>query len=211
MKPDDAKALLSKFGEKSSTEKWRIPFPMGVFGTLRKGCGNDPLMYRNGSPCDHKIAFLPHFYASGLSVTCEENACAPFEVYFYEPKEWEKMIDRVDMLEGCYQMETKSKNKSDWGYFRTLVWLYLFPEDYSSPLFKNCVKTDAPEDHTENTSYRGASGRRGVDLWGKRDLELGKESWKTYDRIPCWVYSSVGQNKKAKKLEPNPIIWDSVD
>lgn len=199
MSVESAKALLTKFEKASGAERWGLPFPMGVFGTLRMGCGNDRLMYCNGKYHDHQKAFLPHFYGEGLSISCEENACCPFEIYFYEPEEWDKMIPRVDSLEGCYPMAERAMSKGDYGYYRTLAWLHILPDNFS-PLFNNC---NGKKVEVEERGYR----RGGTELWNRRDLEIGKESWKEYDRVPCWIYSSLGQNKKAKKLDPSPIIW----
>jgi gamma-glutamylcyclotransferase (GGCT)/AIG2-like uncharacterized protein YtfP len=205
MTPEMAKALLVKFEKATDAEKWRMPFPMGVFGTLRMGCGNDSLMHRNGKYCDHQKAFLPHFYGQGLSITCEENSTCPFEIYFYKPDQWEKMINSVDSLEGCHPMIERSKSKGDWGYYRTLAWLYMLPDNFS-PLFNNCnsKKIDEKGLTKEDKWYRS---RGGISLYDKRDLEIGKEKWRDYDRVPCWIYSSRGQNKLAMSLDPNPIIW----
>lgn len=186
-----AKALLVKFNKEESIKtRWFMPFPMGVFGTLRKNCGNDPLMHR-GKVTAWTRAFLPHFVASGLTINCAEDATAPFEIYFYDKEEWDKMIPSVDRLEGFHPEYVKDDRPSEWadyGYHRTLVWLSVLPDDFKHPLF--------PE-----------GKERGV-LWrNERNLEIGQASWKDYDRVPCWVYSNGRANRSVKQLEGNPVIW----
>ena len=181
-----AKALLLKF-EKTKDE-WFMPFPMGVFGTLRKGWGNDPLMHR-GKVAAWTRAFLPHFTASGLTIHCTEGGSAPFEIYFYNKAEWDKMIPSVDRLEGFHPQYLDERRPGEWadyGYHRTLVWLSLLPEEFA-----------------EHPPYMG----RGRGSWGERNLEIGTATWKDYDRVPCWVYSNGKANREVKKLEGNPLIW----
>lgn len=178
MTPADANKLLEHFENKQELEKFNLPFPMGVFGTLREGRSNNHRMY-NGKPVMHSKAFLPHFIAHGLSISFEKDATAPFEIFFYEEKEWNKMIPSVDALEG-FNPKYVDWNE-DWGYHRTLAWLYILPKEYNHPIYKK-------------------------DLGGYRNLQIPKKEWNNYEKIPAWIYSSIKENNLAKK-QTNSIIW----
>lgn len=164
-------------GEQSN---WKLPFPMGVFGTLRENQCNNRLMHY-GKVSMYRQAFLPHFYAQGLSIRFQENATAPFEVFFYNPDEWNKMIRNVDALEGfsC----DRAYEKDSWGYYRTLAWIYVFPENFKHELF-------------EYGLYEG-----------KRDLKIPKTEWNKFEKVPAWVYSSKAQNKLAQEAKTDTVIW----
>lgn len=183
MNAAEANQLLEVFNnQKTNLEKFSIPFPMGVFGTLREGKGNNHRMY-NGKPCLHKRAFLPHFVAHGLSISFRKDSTAAFEVFFYAPNEWKKMIPGVDSLESFSPSQFKEDFKCEWawGYHRTLAWLHLLPDDYDHPIY-----------HKE--------------LGGHRDLQIPVDQWNNFEKIPCWVYSSLNQNEIAKS-ESECIIW----
>lgn len=191
--------------------KWRTPFPMGVFGTLRMGCGNHPLMgkdkdiltdnsgeeineYRYRSLYSssavyesHHKAFMPHFAPSGLSLHYQENAAGVFEVFVYTPENWNKMIGRVDSLEG---FSPGSGWRSEHSYWRSLAWLHILPDDFESEYF----------------SRKHPWGRSNWNS-GSRVLQIPVEEWDKYPRIPCWVYSSQFENHLASKNENSPIIW----
>ena len=190
-----ANKLFETFQE--SKDKWNFPFNIGVFGTLRLNCGNSWRMGRgpNGENSDswyrenkrpsyasHHKAFMPHFSASGLSIQLHKNKAAAFEVFTYTPEQWELMIGHVDSLEGFSPRAAKYK---DWGYFRTLAWLHILPDDFKDILFED------PWHHDP------------------RVLPIPVSEWKNYPRCPCWVYSSYHQNEQsiASKLEDQPIIW----
>jgi gamma-glutamylcyclotransferase (GGCT)/AIG2-like uncharacterized protein YtfP len=169
----DAVKLLQNSPERD----FDLPFPMGVFGTLRKGCGNDYLM-RRGEVSLHRKAFMPHFLARGLSISFNNGSSAPFEIYCYTQDNWNKMIKGVDALEGF------SPNRIEYhsyGYFRTLAWLHLLPEDFSHKLYE------------------------GKWLGDSRDLKIPQEQWSQYDRVPCWVYSNKRGNEMANKVDT--VIW----
>lgn len=195
--------LLSNFHQLPTNEKWDTPFPMGVFGTLRIAHGNSILMgSKVGSPKiedddrfyrhrantqfnSHHKAFLPHFFASGLSLHDCEGDSAVFEVYDFTSENWNKMIRGVDRLESFSPM---SKGRHQWGYWRTLVWMRILPDDYSHPMFTNSV------------------------LHGpKRTLDIPQNEWDQFAKCPCWVYSSIGVNTAVSKLSNDIIIWDGVD
>lgn len=152
-----------------SERDWWQPFPMGVFGTLRSGMGNNHRMHK-GQVTKVRKAFMPHFIAHGLSISFKEGSSAPFEVFFYSPEEWKKMIPGVDSLEGF-----RPGSRYKYGYHRTLANLRLLPEDFEHDLFKY------------------------VNLGDFRDLEIPQEQWESFQWVPCWVYSSMSQNEKAQK------------
>ena len=164
---------------KKSKPAYSWPFPMGVFGTLREGQGNNPRMHA-GKVTSHRIGFLPHFFARGLSIGYLKNSCAPFEVFSYEPDEWNKMIPGVD------RFSPDRVHSHDWGYFRTLVWINLLPAG--------------------TVNERWFSKR--ADLGEHRDMKIDSSTWNEYEKVPCWVYSNVSSNTLLVKSEPtNPLIW----
>jgi hypothetical protein len=166
-------------------------------------------MHRNCKPEQHLMAFLPHFLAHGLSVSFKKNATAPFEVYYYTPSEWAKMIDHVDMLEGCYPMEERSLEK-DYGYFRTLVWMHVLPDEFKeNKLFAN-MKGRVADDPDAFSRYDAALTRyrdSGISLGVERDLRIKPEDWAKYKQIPCWVYSSRDTNEEVESQNNSPVIW----
>jgi hypothetical protein len=168
------------------------PFPMGVFGTLRSHQGNNPLMHR-GKVAKVRAAFLPHFYAHGLSIGFAENSSAPFEMFFYEPEEWVKMIGRVDSLES-FDPTYHHEGKYEGGYYRTLAWLRL------------AAGTEAMLNEAQMRKWFPTSERAG--LYEYRDIEVDPDTWETFDKVPCWIYSSIRQNRETcKKVKDSPVIW----
>lgn len=176
----EANQILTNAHDLEPHKRWTLPFPMGVFGTLRESQCNNRRMHR-GKVAAHFKAFMPHFVAHGLSISFKQGGCAPFEAFFYEQSEWDAMIPGVDSLEGF----TPPRNNEDtgrwWGYFRTLAWLHILPNDFDHELFSD------------------------VDLGMLRDLNLKEDTWSQYERVPCWVYSSKKQNEAAKDC--GTIIW----
>src|SRR6266403_1909599 len=85
---DRVKAFLKT---EDTHHRFNWPFPMGVFGTLRKNQGNNRLMHE-ATVEKHRLAFLPHFVAQSLGISYQKNGSAPFEVFYYTPEEWAKMI-----------------------------------------------------------------------------------------------------------------------
>ena len=195
--------LVESFKAADDLAKWEVPFPMGVFGTLRAGWGNHPLMgtkvgakpsklnktnrwYRPWSKaqyCQHFKAFMPHFTASGLTIHFSPDSSAVFEVYVYDPDNWKQMIPSVERLEGF----SPGRESRGYGYHRTLTWLHLLPSNFSSPFFSE--------------SFGGRSDR---------DLQLPVADWKNYPKLPCWVYSSLEENQRSFEGKKSPIIWDGV-
>jgi hypothetical protein len=174
---------FSNFQEMSLLEKdFNLPFPMGVFGTLRENCGNHYLMKQVPYSAKKK-AFMPNWYAQGLSIGFSKECCAPFEIYFYTPENWKKMIGRVDTLESFSPQRADSKTH---GYFRTLANLHVLPDDFEHPLFNNFNTNESTQ------------------LYGVRDLKIPKETWNDFEKVPCWVYASQSQNKACNGY---PIIW----
>lgn len=199
-------SLLEQFATKeTSLDKWSIPFSMGVFGTLRLNWGNTYLMgVQEGLSAEQKVkarrswrydenlsycykqhhkAFLPHFYASGLSISCKEGCSAVFEIFTYDAENWKKMIENVDHLES---FNPRSRKTYEHGYFRTLVNLRVLPADFESDFYK--------EDFYHHRS-------------DTRSFDIPQEKWNDYETMPCWVYSSIAQNKACEKLKDSPIIW----
>jgi gamma-glutamylcyclotransferase (GGCT)/AIG2-like uncharacterized protein YtfP len=177
---DDAVALLETGNKLPENERWSLPFPMGVFGTLRQGRGNNYLMHHS-KVSGYARAFMPHFIASGLTIYHSPNASAPFEVFYYEGVDWGKMIPSVDSLEG---FSPSSERDSRWGgYYRTLAWLHVLPKEFKHELYET------------------------VSLGTSRDLRIDSKTWTEYTRILCWVYSSRNQNKAAEDAKLSPVIW----
>lgn len=160
----------------TANERWHLPFPMGVFGTLRTGQWNNHRMHV-GEVADTYKAFMPHFIARGLGISFNRDSSAPFEIFCYSPQQWKKMIGGVDLLEGF----NPRRQPSEYGYYRTLAWLHVLPEDFEHRLFRK-VRLDAT-----------------------RDLRIPPAEWGKYERVPCWIYSSLHENKLA--AETGTIIW----
>lgn len=159
---------------------------MGVFGTLRRNCCNTYLMgssnrNKNLQYFSHHKAFLPHFSATGISIHFKLNCAAVFEIFSYSSDQWEKMIRGVDALEGF--TPNQKGGMLEFGYWRTLAWLHILPDDFHDPIFQNpwCRK--------------------------ERILDIPVEQWNSFPRVPCWIYSSIRENREALKRQQNPIIW----
>lgn len=178
---DRVKAFLQT---EDTPTRFDWPFPMGVFGTLREGHGNNRLMHR-ADISKYRLAFLPHFYASGLSVGHRKNSTAPFEVFYYKPEEFVKMIQRVDGLESFSPQHCHGSGNNGY-YYRTLVWLHLLPEGYVDRWFPQ---------------------GRSPDLWEDRNMEIPPKNWATYEKVPCWVYSNMRATIEVAKEVNHPIIW----
>lgn len=177
----EATQLLTNSHDLAPEKRWYLPFPMGVFGTLRDKQCNNGLMHK-GKVALQRKAFMPHFLASGLSISFSKGCTAPFDVFFYDKDQWDAMIPRVDRLESFSPPNNSMGSQSWWGYYyRTLAYLHLLPEDFEHKLF-----TD-------------------VNLGRDRDLRIKEEDWQKYERIPCWVYSSKRQNEAAQ--HSGTIIW----
>src|SRR5436189_6451065 len=93
-----ARKLLAGLATTPAEQRWDLPFPMGVFGTLRAGCRNHRLMRRIRVLAE-RLAFLPNFIARDIGLIYRQGSCAPFEIYFYDSGEWDKMIRPLDRLE----------------------------------------------------------------------------------------------------------------
>lgn len=159
---------------------WRLPFPLGVFGTLRAGCRNHALML--AQPVVRRgRGFLAHFAARAISLQYCPGACAPFEIYGYEARNWGALIPGVDALEG---FRAGFVDRS--GYHRTLAWLRLLPADFQHPMYDLAI----------------------VEL--DRDLRIDVRSWNDYECVPCWIYSGVELNRSAAAQTDSPIIWDGA-
>jgi len=165
-----------------------LPFPIGVFGTLRDNECNNPLMlYKN--PQLHCKAFLPHFVARDITLEYQEGASAPFEIFFYKKSDFQKIILRVDQLEGFSPPE----NTLNW-YQRTLVELRILPNDYDR-VFDQGLRLN------------------------ERNLEIPEQEWDDFPICLAWAYSDVKANIDLDHLfdEPddancrsshsNPIKW----
>lgn len=170
-------------------EKLAWPFPMAVFGTLRNRSSNNHLM-RRATIARHHKAFLPHFVGRGLGVYFQLGGSCPFEIFEYEPVEWGKMIPRVDRLEG-FDPPVAVQTGNDNYYFRTLMAVRVLPDEFVHDLF--------PE--------------QGSPLLGSRpvrSLGLPPDTWHGYKTIPCWVYSSVPQNRQVtKEVADGPVLWSA--
>jgi hypothetical protein len=127
------------------------------------------------------LGFLPQFVACGIELVYRQGSSAPFEIYFYDPASWQNMIGPVDLLEDFCPGRDGRGN-----YQRSLAWLYLLPDDF------------------HHAAYA-------ADLYGiDRDLAIDSRSWGQFERLPCWIYSSVTQNRLAAAGPDSPLIWDDV-
>src|SRR5262249_27294325 len=124
-----ARELLAKLATTPAAARWHLPFPMGVFGTLRAGFRNHHLM-QLGDITERRPAFLPHFKARQIDLIFHPGASAPFEIFGYAPDQWPLMIDAVDRLEGF-----APAGPSTGSYQRTLAWLTLLPPDFAHPAY----------------------------------------------------------------------------
>lgn len=177
--------------DQSMKEKYSWPFPMGVFGTLRQAQGNNRRMHA-GEVKDHRVGFLPHFYAQGLSIGYHRDSCAPFEVFSYEQDQWNRMIPGVDSLEG-FTPSRVTEYSRDWGYFRTLVWIHLLPPDTVNEWFPEMGKS--------------------ADLWHRRDMKIDPKTWDSYEKVPCWVYSNQSSNRNliTELYHPRGIVPPAIN
>jgi gamma-glutamylcyclotransferase (GGCT)/AIG2-like uncharacterized protein YtfP len=160
-------------------EKFRLRFPVGVFGTLRRGQANAALMAGYTS-C--RRGFLPHFVAQGFRLRHRRGAAAPFEVYEFAEADWPAALARLDALE-----EFTPEAEAAWDYHRTLMGVTLLPEGFAHPLF------DAPELITPASS--------------ERDLAIPEGEWGEMGRVACWVYSSPGENARSIEFGDSPVLW----
>lgn len=172
--------------------KFDTPFPIGVFGTLRRlpdNQGNANRMFTR-EPVVHKKAFLPHFASSGIWLNFKEGASGVLELYYYTPQDFPAVIERVDALEGF------SPDHS-YGYWRTLVEVRVLPDDYEHELFETGIRVD------------------------DRDLRIPEEEWINYPTSPAWVYSNAKSNhacqicfsgdsdlsKQSRTQYDSPVLW----
>jgi gamma-glutamylcyclotransferase (GGCT)/AIG2-like uncharacterized protein YtfP len=175
-----AQLLLSTLPATPPAARWDFPFPLAVFGTLRDGMENNHLMHLGRIQAHHR-AFLPHFVACDIELRYRRGATAPFEIFVYESDEWHKIIGPVDRLE-----DFSPDVSLEHGYHRTLAWLRLLPADYDHP------------------AYTGAM------LRGERDLGIDPATWVMYERVPCWIYANLAQNRRGSHEADCPIIWDGA-
>lgn len=181
--------MLDEFNKINNIkEKYNFPFPMGVFGTLRKipeGQGNHRRMDISKYYL-HKKAFVPNFSVSGLSTFFSLGASGIFELFFYDKEEWNQMIIGVDRLESfCPGQES-------YGYYhRTLVWAYIL------------------DDNEFNEEYNAGINLR-YSLNNERRLPLLPSNWSNYKKVPAWIYSSTPENKECEQCKDkivDTIIW----
>ena len=165
-------------------ERYAVPFPVAVFGTLRKL----PKPHWNTrcietrEPIGHEKSFLPHFSVNGIFLHSREGASCVMETYHHTPEDWAVMIKTVDRLESF------SPTGGVFGYHRTLVKMRMLPDDYQHDLFDQDIRVD------------------------DRSLEIPEDEWDQFPWIPAWTYSNEKSNleveaflKESKK--ESPILW----
>lgn len=178
---EKSKEMYEGFSSLNIIDKYDVPFPMAVFGTLRQlptGQGNSGLMFVR-EPIFHCKAFLPHFTPEGIWLNFSENSSGAFEIYFYEPKDFPAVIERVDCLEG---FNSRIPHKH-WGYCRTLMKVKILPDNFQHEIFDTGIKMRI------------------------RDLRIPKETWDSFDDVPAWVYSNTAANDQAS--EKDSLLWRS--
>lgn len=170
--------------ESNYIDRYNVPFPFAVFGTLRSipspHCNSRRMFAKE--PVFHCKAFLPHFAPSGLRLGFHEGAAGVFEVYFYTPENWNGVIRGVDSLEGFSPQRTSDY---DYGYNRTLMNVRLLPDDYEHKFFSEGL-------------YERV-----------RDLRIPEEEWENYPKVPCWLYSNSESNRASLRevAETTPLLW----
>eukprot|EP01090_Pellita_catalonica_P006519 TRINITY_DN16756_c0_g1_i1.p1 TRINITY_DN16756_c0_g1~~TRINITY_DN16756_c0_g1_i1.p1 ORF type:complete len:191 (+),score=29.20 TRINITY_DN16756_c0_g1_i1:430-1002(+) len=181
----DVDALLTQFKQLIQAGKLReiydLPFPMLVFGTLRKKCFNHKFMGDKYGKWNK--AFFPHFTAKGLALEFQPDATAACELFAYSEKEWKRMIYGVDNLESFSPDDWKNADDDD--YLRTLAYCHVLPDEYKSKLFPS---------HIPN-------------LYGERNLEIPQKDWSKYPKVPCWIYSNAAANHKEQALPDSVILF----
>jgi len=172
--------MYERFQKASNKEKYDFPFPMAVFGTLRKDYSNSCLMRNRNVEClAHSKAFITHMIPSGLWLDFKKDATGVAEVYFYDKLNWKSMIRSVDGLEGF-----NKHSDSNYGYNRTLVRIHLLPKDFKSNFYgKNSI------------------------LYSDRDFGILESCWEQYVSIPAWIYANTETNVNCLKLKNHPILW----
>lgn len=173
-----ARTLLTALPNTPTAARWNLPFPLAVFGTLRRGFANHHLMQRGRIQAERR-ALLPHFVARDLELFFHAGASAPCEVFFYAPDQWQRVIGPVDELEEFVPGQVQAI-----GYHRTLAWLRLVPDGFRHPLFET------------------------TELAHERNLAIQRSQWEEYEQVPCWVYANVRANQQAGTMIDSPIIWD---
>jgi gamma-glutamylcyclotransferase (GGCT)/AIG2-like uncharacterized protein YtfP len=160
-------------------DRFRLNYPVAVFGTLRRGQANVALMAGFTS---WRRGFLPHFVAQGYRLWHRRGSSAPFEVYTFADADWPAVMTRVDALE-----EFTPETEAGGDYHRTLMEVALLPEGFAHPLL------DAPGWITPESP--------------ERDLSIPEGEWGKMERIACWVYSSPGENARSVEHVDSPVIW----
>jgi gamma-glutamylcyclotransferase (GGCT)/AIG2-like uncharacterized protein YtfP len=127
--PEQARRRLASLALTPAERRWQLPFPLGVFGTLRAGFGNHHLLQPDRA-AGRRRAFLPHFRARELGLHFHPGASAPFEIYFYQPADWRAVIGPVDQLEDFAPPGSETAE-----FHRTLAWLALLPDGFEHPAF----------------------------------------------------------------------------
>lgn len=189
------------------------PFPIGVFGTLRKlprPCGNSHLMDGFTHPPLHTLrGFLPHFIPNGLSLDFCPGASGAFEVFWYAPEHFDEVIAPIDRLESF----VPDRKKPHW-YERTLVEMKIIPDNYR--------ELGGPwADLIDNVFNEGLNMQN-------RDIGIPKEEWE-FSCCPVWVYSNPPTNDEcmeifsekdgdvffeggpSRSVYKNPILWRGIE
>jgi gamma-glutamylcyclotransferase (GGCT)/AIG2-like uncharacterized protein YtfP len=171
--------LLALEQVQTRPERFRLRFPVGVFGTLRRGQSNASLMAGYQS---YRRGFLPHFVAEGYRLWHRRGAAAAFEIYEFGEADWPTVMARLDGLE-----EFTPEAEAAGDYHRTLMAVTPLPDEFAHPLF------DAAELLTPNSP--------------ERDLAIPKGDWRIRESVACWVYSSPGENARSVEFGDSPVLW----
>jgi len=189
--------LFEKFQlSKDNADRYDYPFPMAVFGTLREypnSQGNSRKMYAYGdvTPVAHLTGFLPHTKPDGINLDFDKDYPGPFEIFFYTPDDWQKVIGPIDDLEG---FEPKKRTHGNWYYVRTLMAVRLLPEKEAW-----WHDTFAQEIWQSNNSSYG----------GRIKLSIDPERFGDFRTVPAWVYSNEECNDAIKALgQDSPVLWE---
>jgi gamma-glutamylcyclotransferase (GGCT)/AIG2-like uncharacterized protein YtfP len=176
----------------SNLDRFNLPFPIAVFGTLRAKEGNHRRMLTR-KPIASARAFLPHFAPVGLKLLHRQGAAGIFEIYFYDPADWPEVITEVDRLESFLPT---NPDRIPYYYIRTLAELRIVPDDFCKDLFDMSLHDWYDIDREQRV------------LYAANQYYLPETEW-NFPRVPAWIYSNHEANFACQQAnqKDSPILW----